>query len=85
MPLFLTGSPIVLPPKPSADNSVPCIRLDDFLKFCGLVGTGGQAKVLIQAGEVRVNGEVETRRRRQLSPGDCVELLGESFDVEAEG
>ncbi|WP_164102970.1 RNA-binding S4 domain-containing protein [Candidatus Laterigemmans baculatus] len=57
------------------------IRLDDFLKFCGVVGTGGQAKVLIQAGEVQVNGEVETRRRKQLDRGDVVELLGERFVV----
>ena len=60
----------------------PPIRLDDFLKYCGAVGTGGQAKVLIQAGEVLVNGEVETRRRKQLQPGDAVELLGETFIVE---
>lgn len=59
----------------------PTIRLDDFLKYCGVVGTGGQAKVLIQAGEVRVNGEVETRRRKQLVIGDVVELLGETFEV----
>lgn len=57
------------------------IRLDDFLKYCGVVGTGGQAKVLIQAGEVTVNGEVETRRRKQLHRGDIVELLGERFQV----
>ncbi len=59
------------------------IRLDDFLKFCGVVGTGGQAKVLIQAGEVTVNGEVETRRRRRLNPGDVVRLLGEPFVVQS--
>ena len=58
------------------------IRLDDFLKYCGVVGTGGQAKVLIQAGEVRLNGEVETRRRKQLAVGDIVELLGERFEVQ---
>jgi ribosome-associated protein len=57
------------------------IRLDDFLKFCGVVGTGGHAKILIQSGEVRVNGQVETRRRKQLQCGDQVELLGESFTV----
>ena len=49
------------------------IRLDQFLKAKGLVGTGGQAKVLIQAGEVLVNGEIETRRRRKLDPGDLVQ------------
>ncbi|QEG41165.1 RNA-binding S4 domain-containing protein [Roseimaritima ulvae] len=67
---------------PGSDSPIT-IRLDDFLKFCGLVGTGGQAKVLIQNGEVQVNGQVETRRRKQLVPGDVVELLGERFEVEA--
>lgn len=57
------------------------IRLDDYLKFCGVVGTGGHAKILIQSGEVKVNGQVETRRRRQLHVGDTVELLGEKFIV----
>lgn len=63
------------------EDQATTIRLADFLKFCGVVGTGGQAKILIQAGEVRVNGEIETRRRRQLKLGDVVELLGESFTV----
>ena len=65
-------------------SAAEAIRLDDFLKYCGVVGTGGQAKILIQAGEVRVNGEVETRRRKQLKQGDRVELLGESFVVESQ-
>jgi len=58
------------------------IRLDQFLKLRGVVGSGGQAKQLIQAGEVRVNGEVETRRRRQLQTGDVVEFGGERLVVE---
>jgi ribosome-associated protein len=57
------------------------IHLDQFLKLTGLVGTGGQAKVVIQAGEVTVNGDVETRRRRQLGPGDVVVYAGEEFEV----
>lgn len=57
------------------------IRLDDFIKRSGLVGTGGEAKMRIQAGEVIVNGEVETRRRKQLAIGDVVELLGETLVV----
>ncbi len=52
----------------------PEIRLDQFLKVEGLVGTGGQAKMLIQAGDVLVNGQVETRRRRKLELGDVVQL-----------
>lgn len=50
------------------------IRLDDYLKSQGVVGTGGEAKVRIQSGEVRVNGDLETRRRRQLHVGDRVEI-----------
>jgi len=60
------------------------IRLDDFLKHCGLVGTGGEAKLRIQAGEVFVNGQVETRRRKQLSVGDVVELDGEDWVVDVD-
>lgn len=56
------------------------IRLDQFLQLCG-VPTGGQAKMLIQGGEVIVNGEVETRRRKKLVVGDEVALDGEVFDV----
>ena len=56
------------------------IRLDQFLQLCG-VPTGGQAKILIQGGEVTVNGEVETRRRKKLHVGDVVGLDGEEFDV----
>ena len=64
------------------DPGPAIIRLDDFLKHCGLVGTGGEAKLRIQAGEVLVNGEVETRRRKQLSAGDAVEIDGETWVVD---
>lgn len=60
----------------------PSIRLDQFLKWRGLAGTGGQAKLRIQGGEVRVNGVVETRRGRTLYEGDRVELDGETLMVE---
>ena len=46
------------------------IKLQDLLKFAGAVGTGGQAKELIQAGQVLVNGEVCTMRGKKLRPGD---------------
>lgn len=52
------------------------IRLDQLLKLSGAVGTGGQAKHLIQDGRVRVNGVVETRRGHQLSDQDVVSLDG---------
>lgn len=58
------------------------IRLDQFLKFCLIVDSGGRAKWLVQNGDVMVNGAVETRRRRQLVAGDVVEVDGQqlSFD-----
>jgi ribosome-associated protein len=52
------------------------MKLDQFLKWSGVTDTGGQAKRLVQDGLVRVNGEVETRRGRKLSPGDRVEVTG---------
>ncbi len=52
----------------------PAITLGQALKASNLVGSGGEAKVLVQAGEVRVNGEVETRRGRKLREGDVVEV-----------
>ncbi len=60
----------------------PTIRLDQFLKSEGVVSTGGQAKLLIQDGAVTVNGEVETRRRRQLRTGDIVEFEEYQLTVE---
>jgi len=48
------------------------IRLDQMLKCGGVVATGGQAKRLIQDGQVQVNGEIELRRRRKLAVGDRV-------------
>ena len=57
------------------------MKLDQFLKWQGWVSTGGEAKQHIQAGAVRVNGAVETRRGRQLNPGDRVSLSGEESVV----
>jgi len=58
------------------------VRLDSFLKCHGMVGTGGEAKVRIQSGEIKVNDEVETRRRKQLVNGDRVEFGGVEFIVD---
>jgi ribosome-associated protein len=55
--------------------------LGQALKAASLVGSGGEAKVLIQAGEVTVNGEVETRRGRRLREGDVVEVGDERLEV----
>ena len=57
------------------------IKLDQFLKWQGLVETGGQAKQLIQSGAVRVNGQVETRRGRKLVTGDSVTVGGKTLTV----
>jgi ribosome-associated protein len=59
----------------------PGTTLGRALKAAGLVGTGGEAKVLIQAGEVSVNGDVETRRGRRLEEGDVVEVGDERVKV----
>ena len=66
----------------STADASPTIRLDQFLKVQGLVDTGGQAKILIQSGAVQVNGDVETRRRRQLHAGDCVAVDEQHMTVE---
>jgi ribosome-associated protein len=52
------------------------IKLGQFLKLADLVDTGADAKGVLAAGLVRVNGEVERRRGRQLVTGDVVELGG---------
>ena len=61
------------------------IRLGQFLKLADLVESGAEAKPAVQAGRVRVNGEVETRRGRQLHQGDVVELGGVAARVADEG
>ncbi|QEM69466.1 RNA-binding S4 domain-containing protein [Geobacter sp. FeAm09] len=60
------------------------IKLDSFLKAVNAVGSGGEAKLIIGEGLVRVNGAVEVRRGRKLRPGDRVELNGHFFLVEGE-
>lgn len=57
------------------------IKLDQFLKWVGVAETGGHAKLMIQEGEVLVNGTVETRRGRKLVPGDLVTVEGQTFKV----
>ena len=58
------------------------IDLQDFLKLRGMVETGGEAKFRVQGGEVRLNGVVETRRRKKLRRGDIVEYAGERVQVD---
>lgn len=57
------------------------IKLQDLLKFAGLVETGGEAKERIQAGEVRVNGEVCLQRGKKIRPGDDVLFGGDHYTV----
>ena len=58
------------------------IKLDALLKFAGVTETGGEAKEAIQAGEVKVNGEVCTMRGKKLRPGDVVALEGVELTVQ---
>ena len=65
------------------ESNAEKLCLDQFLKLSSIAGTGGQAKVMIQGGEVKVNGTVETRRRRKLVAGDVVEVEGQKWPVDA--
>ena len=57
------------------------IKLDDLLKFAGLLGTGGITKAVIQDGLVKVNGEVCTMRGKKLRGGETVEFQGQTVKV----
>ena len=61
-------------------SSTP-VELFKFLKFINVVGSGGEAKIVIAEGLVTVNGDAESRKRRKLNAGDVVELGGEAFCV----
>lgn len=61
--------------------STEYIKLDQLLKWANLVGSGSDAKHLIIEGQVKVNGEVETRRGKKLRPQDIVEFQGEKVKV----
>lgn len=57
------------------------IKLQDLLKLANLVGTGGEAKIVIQNGDVLVNGEVCTMRGKKIRPGDMVAFDGKELTV----
>jgi ribosome-associated protein len=63
--------------KPKSD----ALRLDQFLKLSSITESGGQAKLMIQNGDVKVNGEIETRRRKKLVADDVVEVGGRTWVV----
>ena len=57
------------------------IRLGQLLKLAGIVGAGGELKAFLAEADVRVNGEPEARRGRQLHPGDTVSVAGEELAI----
>ena len=57
------------------------IKLQDLLKLAGLTYTGGEAKVMVKEGLVKVNGEVCTMRGKKIRPGDRVECEGKTLEV----
>lgn len=57
------------------------IRLDNFLKLCDAVQSGGHAKIVIQDGETKVNGEVCTQRGKKLHVGDKVEFENIIYEI----
>ena len=57
------------------------IRLDSAMKLADMVVTGGHAKIVIQEGEVKVNGEVCTMRGKKLHKGDKVEFEDNGFEI----
>jgi len=66
----------------SLGSDEPVMDLQDWLKLAGAVGTGGEAKYLIQSGYVKLNGETETRRRKKIRRGDTVEIDGQKLTVD---
>lgn len=57
------------------------IKLDSLLKLSGITMTGGQAKIIIQNGDVKVNGEICTQRGKKIRPGDKVSAFSEIIEV----
>ena len=57
------------------------VELFKILKFEGLVANGGEAKLVIATGQVSVNGEVETRKRRKIVDGDIIVFADETLQI----
>lgn len=57
------------------------IKLDQFMKYQGIVNTGGEAKNLILEGNIKVNENVELSRGKKLKPGDIIEFQGKKFKI----
>lgn len=58
------------------------IQLDQMLKACNLARSGGEAHILVEEGEVRVNGKIESRKRLKLRQNDVVEVFGERIKIQ---
>jgi ribosome-associated protein len=61
-------------------NTVP-VELYKILKFEGLVGSGAEAKAVVAEGQVKVNGDVETRKRKKILDGDLIEFGTEKLRI----
>ncbi|MEY8763290.1 MULTISPECIES: S4 domain-containing protein YaaA [Clostridium] len=61
--------------------STDTIKLDSFLKWCGAVSQGSEAKIFIKNGKVKVNGEIETRRGRKLYKSFIVEFGNKTYKI----
>ncbi len=57
------------------------VELYKILKFESIVSSGGEAKAVIDDGQVRVNGMVETRKRKKIISGDIIEFMGNEFKI----
>lgn len=68
-------------PEQIVEINTDFIKLDSFLKLCNAVSSGGEAKMLIQDGFAKVNGEVCTMRGKKLRDGDCVTFQNRHFRV----
>ncbi len=58
------------------------IKLDQLLKMLSLAGSGGEAKLIIEAGKVGVNEEIEKRRGRKIRPGDRVMIMDKLYFIQ---
>ncbi|MDS1029828.1 RNA-binding S4 domain-containing protein [Bacillota bacterium LX-D] len=61
--------------------NTPSIKLDQFLKWAAIAATGGEAKILISSGQIKVNNKIEMQKGKKLLNGDIVEVKKEKYQV----
>ena len=61
------------------------VELYKILKFEGMASSGGEAKLVIEQGQVLVNGKVETRKRKKIVSGDVIEFLSDKITIKFTG